>query len=64
MIVFACPECGYELREQVVCTYPPFHVVDCPNCGYHNEKLDTITAVPYTVDTSDLTILHRPYGKN
>lgn len=64
MIVFICPECGHELREQVVCTYPPTHVVDCPNCGYHHEKRDTITVMPYTAETTGLTTVYHPYGEN
>lgn len=64
MIVFTCPECGYELRKWVIDTYPPIYVVDCPNCGYHHEKRDTITAVPYTAETIDLTVVYHTYGEN
>lgn len=64
MIVFTCPECGYELREWMIATYPPIHVVDCQNCGYYHEKRDTITAVPYTAETTNLTVAHHTYGEN
>lgn len=64
MIVFTCPWCGYELRESVICTIPPIHVVDCPNCGYHHEEKGTVTATPYTANTTNLTMEYRPYGEN
>ena len=66
MIVYTCPECGYDLRESVVCTMPPVYVADCPNCGWHHERRGSDMRVPYPYAITGETscVLQYPYGEN
>lgn len=34
IIIETCPECGHDLRDEVICTYPPIPKKSCPSCGW------------------------------
>ena len=48
MIIYICPNCGEDLKEVVLASYPPQYKVYCPKCNWENiEKPDEIVRVPY-----------------
>ena len=47
IIVYTCPECGEELEEEVLASYPPIYVTRCRSCGWKLEKQDDILKIPY-----------------
>lgn len=57
MIIYTCPNCGGDLREVVLASYPPQYKVYCPKCNWENieEKRDEIVRVPY-LQKPNLTI--------
>ena len=34
IIVETCPECGHDLQDLIVATYPPIPKKQCCNCGW------------------------------
>ena len=38
IIIDFCPKCGHELREIVICTYPPIDRKECYRCGWSWES--------------------------
>ena len=38
IIIDFCPKCGHELRETVICTYPPIDRKECCRCGWSWES--------------------------
>lgn len=48
MIIETCPKCGNDLRDEVICTYPPIPRKVCWNCGWSwTGKPEKITRVPF-----------------
>ena len=67
IVVETCPKCGNDLRDEVICTYPPIPRKVCWNCGWSwTGKPEKITRVPFggnqitddtpTVTTTNTTI--------
>ena len=61
IVIETCPKCGNDLRDEVICTYPPIPRKVCWNCGWSwTGKPEKITRVPFggnqiTDDTPTLT---------
>lgn len=56
IVVETCPKCGYDLRDEVICTYPPIPRKVCSNCGWSwTGKPDKITRVPFGGNTNTFT---------
>lgn len=34
IIIETCPNCGHDLQDLVICTYPPIPRKECHNCGW------------------------------
>lgn len=34
IIIETCPECGHDLMDEVITTYPPIPQKKCYNCGF------------------------------
>lgn len=34
IVIETCPKCGHDLRDEVICTYPPIPRKVCWNCGW------------------------------
>ena len=48
MIIETCPKCGGDLRDEVICTYPPIPRKVCSNCGWSWEgEQEKIVRVPF-----------------
>ena len=48
IIIETCPECGHELLNVMICTYPPIPKKECLNCGWSWEgKPEEIIRVPF-----------------
>ena len=53
ILVETCPECGGDLIETVLTSYPPQRKKSCPRCGWSSKPVkDTITRVPYDISDS------------
>lgn len=47
-IIETCPECGYDLVNEVICTYPPINRKVCYRCGWRwEEKQEDVKRVPF-----------------
>ena len=56
IIVETCPECGYDLTEEVITTYPPIPKKVCFHCGWSwTGQPNSIEKVPF-VDPSSIMI--------
>ena len=74
IIIETCPKCGYDLIDEVICTYPPIPAKHCPSCGWHWEgKQEEIIRIPFggnswsdnkTINDylEDLTVLNTDIG--
>ncbi len=48
IVVRVCPECGADIIETVICTYPPIPSARCTKCGWHWEgKSSEIVRIPF-----------------
>ena len=48
MIIETCPECGHDLLDEVICTYPPIPRKYCPSCGWSwTGERDEVMRVPF-----------------
>lgn len=48
MVIYICPQCGGDLVDYVIATYPPISAKSCPNCGWRwEDRLDEIKRVPF-----------------
>lgn len=48
MIIYTCPNCGHDLRESVIATYPPIYRKECPNCNWSWESgPEPIKRIPF-----------------
>lgn len=56
IIIETCPECGHDLMQSVIATYPPINQKDCPYCGWHweQQEKDTVLRVPFDVKLSEV----------
>ena len=56
IVVETCPKCGHDLRDEVICTYPPIPRKVCWNCGWSwTGKPEKITRVPFGGNTNNFT---------
>lgn len=56
IVVETCPKCGNDLRDEVICTYPPIPRKVCWNCGWSwTGKPEKITRVPFGGNTNNFT---------
>ena len=56
IVVETCPKCGHDLRDEVICTYPPIPRKVCWNCGWSwTGKPEKITRVPFGGSTNTFT---------
>lgn len=56
MIIETCPKCGHDLRDEVICTYPPIPKKVCWNCGWSwTGEPEKITRVPFGGNTNNFT---------
>ena len=55
IIIETCPECGHDLVDYVIDTYPPIETKQCLNCGktFYKEREEVIR-VPYGGNTYSL----------
>lgn len=55
IIIETCPKCGHDLRDEVICTYPPIPRKVCWNCGWRwTGEPEKITRVPFGGNTDTL----------
>ena len=48
IIIETCPECGHDLLDEVLCTYPPIPKKVCTKCGWSwTGKREEIIRVPF-----------------
>lgn len=53
IVIETCPKCGNDLRDEVICTYPPIPRKVCWNCGWSwTGKSEKITRVPFGGNTN------------
>ena len=56
IIIETCPKCGHDLRDEVICTYPPIPRKVCSNCGWSwTGKPEKIKRVPFGGNTNTFT---------
>ena len=54
IIIETCPKCGGDLRDEVICTYPPIPRKVCSNCGWSWEgEQEKIVRVPFSSSFPD-----------
>lgn len=64
IIIETCPQCGHDLQNTVICTYPPIPRKVCCNCGWSwTGKPEKIVRVSFdgnsmTDDTPTLNTTH------
>lgn len=48
IVIETCPECGHDLLDEVLCTYPPIPKKVCTRCGWSwTGKREEIVRVPF-----------------
>lgn len=48
IIIETCPECGHDLQDLVLTTYPPIPQKKCINCGWSwTGKREEVVRVPF-----------------
>lgn len=48
IIIEACPKCGHDLRDEIICTNPPIPRKVCHYCGWSWEgQREEIVRVPF-----------------
>ena len=56
IVIETCPKCGHDLRDEVICTYPPIPRKVCWNCGWSwTGEQEKITRVPFGSNTNTFT---------
>ena len=56
IIIETCPKCGNDLRDEVICTYPPIPRKVCWNCGWSwTGEREKIKRVPFGGNTNTFT---------
>lgn len=57
IVVYTCPECGHDLRETTIATYPPIYRKECPNCHWYWESTpEPIKRIPFNPDPIDTVV--------
>lgn len=65
IIIETCPECGYDLVNEVICTLPPINCKVCYRCGWRwEEKPEDIKRVPFQPYSNGNYILNNAYNKS
>lgn len=54
MIVYTCPECGSDLQEVMLTSYPPQRKMYCNNCNWSHIETDKVYKVPYKVENESM----------
>ena len=63
MIIETCPECGYDLFNEVICTYPPINCKVCYHCGWRwEEKQEEVKRIPFQPDITRISNLPGVYN--
>ena len=61
IVVETCPKCGHDLRDEVICTYPPIPRKVCRNCGWSwTGEREKIKRVPFGGNTNTFTDKDNP----
>lgn len=48
MIIETCPECGHDLIDLILTTYPSIPTKQCPGCGWSwKEEREDIIRIPF-----------------
>ena len=56
IIIETCPKCGHDLRDEMICTYPPIPRKVCWNCGWSwTGEREKIKRVPFGGNTNTFT---------
>lgn len=56
IVIETCPKCGNDLRDEVICTYPPISRKVCWNCGWSwTGEREKIKRVPFGGNTNTFT---------
>lgn len=56
IVIETCPKCGNDLRDEVICTYPPIPRKVCWNCGWSwTGEREKIKRVPFGGNTNNFT---------
>lgn len=56
IVIETCPKCGNDLRDEVICTYPPIPRKVCWNCGWSwTGEREKIKRVPFGGNTNTST---------
>lgn len=56
IIVETCPNCGHDLRDLVIATYPPILKKECWNCGWcWTGKQEKVIRIPFGGNTTNTT---------
>lgn len=53
IIIYTCPECGKDLQEEMIATFPPIHVKKCYSCGWSSETKEDVIRIPYEKQNSN-----------
>lgn len=63
MIIETCPECGHDLANMIIDTYPPIHYKVCYYCGWRwEEKQEEVKRIPFQPDITRLSNLPGVYS--
>ena len=55
IVIETCPKCGNDLRDEMICTYPPIPRKVCCNCGWSwTGEPEKITRVPFGGNTDTI----------
>ena len=56
IVIETCPKCENDLRDEVICTYPPIPRKVCWNCGWSwTGEREKIKRVPFGGNTNTFT---------
>ena len=48
IVIETCPKCGHDLKNLMICTYPPIPKKKCYSCGWSWEgEVEEIVKVPF-----------------
>ena len=55
IIMITCPECGHDLIDTAICTYPAISRKECPNCGWFLEGQREVLRIPFQENDVSIT---------